>query len=54
MNCSPLKIILKELIKKKLVEKLELKENFFVYKATPKAKTVLSEFDELKEMLPVI
>jgi len=54
MNCSPLKIILRELIKKELVEKKILKKNVVVYKATQKARTVLFEFGELKEMLPIV
>lgn len=53
MNCSQLKAILADLIQKKLVEERTLK-NKVVYAATPKARTVLSYFEELKEMLPII
>jgi predicted transcriptional regulator len=52
MNCSQLKDILHDLIQKKLVEERPFKKNKIVYAATPKARTVLSYFDELKEMLP--
>jgi predicted transcriptional regulator len=54
MNCSPLKIILKDLIQKKLVEEKTLKKNHVVYAATPKGRKTLSYFKELKEMLPVM
>ena len=53
MNCTALKIILKGLIQRNLVEKRTFKKNKIVYAATPKARTVLSYFDELKEMLPI-
>lgn len=53
MNCSQLKAIIDDLIQKKLVEERTLKKNKVVYAATPKARTVLSYFDELKEMLPI-
>jgi len=53
MNCSQLKAILADLIQKKLVEERKLAKNKIVYAATPKARTVLSYFEELKEMLPI-
>jgi len=53
MNCSQLKAILDDLIQKKLVEERALQKNKIVYAATPKARTILSYFDELKEMLPL-
>jgi len=53
MNCGQLKAILDDLIQKKLVEERSLKEKRVVYAATPKARTVLSYFEELKEMLPI-
>jgi len=53
MNCSPLKAILHDLIQKKLVEERTLKKNKIIYAATPKARTVLSYFCKLKEMLPI-
>jgi predicted transcriptional regulator len=53
MNCSQLKAILGDLINKELVEERTLKTHKVVYAATPKARTILSYFDELKEMLPI-
>ena len=53
MNCSQLKAILDDLINKKLVEERTVKKNQVVYVATSKAKTILSYFDEVKEMLPI-
>jgi predicted transcriptional regulator len=54
MNCSQLREMLDCLIQKKLVEERKLGEKKVVYAATPKAKTVLSYFEELKELLPVV
>jgi len=54
MNCGQLKEILNGLIQKKLVEERFFKKNKVVYAATPKARTILSYFDEIKEMLPVV
>ena len=53
MNCSQLKAILADLVQKKLVEERKLEKNKVVYAATPKARTILSRFEELKEMLPI-
>jgi predicted transcriptional regulator len=53
MNCSQIKEILDGLIQKELVEERMLRKNKVVYAATPKAKTTLSYFNELKEMLPI-
>lgn len=54
MNCSPLKLILKDLIRNNLVEEETLKKNITVYVATPKARKTLFYFKELREMLPII
>ena len=53
MNCSQLKKILESLIKEKLVEERMLRKNKVVFVATPKGRTILSYFNELKEMLPI-
>ncbi len=53
MNCGQLKKILCGLIQKKLVEERVLKKKI-VYAATPKARTILSYFNEIKQMLPVV
>jgi len=51
MNCSPLKLFLKDLIRNNLVEEKTLKKNTTVYLATPKARKTLSYFKELREMV---
>lgn len=53
MNCSQLKTILADLIQKKLVEERKLGRNNIFYAATPKARTILSHYEEFKEMLPI-
>jgi predicted transcriptional regulator len=53
INCDPLSAILKDLIQNTLVEERTLEQNKVVYAATPKARTILSHFEELKEMLPI-
>jgi len=53
MNCGQLKAILDDLIQNKLVEERTLRKNKVFYAATPKARTVLSHFNDLKEMLPI-
>jgi predicted transcriptional regulator len=53
MNCSQIRTILDDLIRKKLVEERTLGKGKVVYAATPKARKILSYFDELKEMLPM-
>jgi predicted transcriptional regulator len=53
MNCGQLKAILADLIQKKLVEERTLRKNKVAYAATPKAKAILSCFNELKEMLAI-
>lgn len=53
MNCSQLKKILESLIEEKLVEERMLRKNKVVFVATPKGRTILSYFNELKEMLPI-
>ncbi len=52
MNCSQLKAILDDLVQKKLVEERTFRKNKVVYAATPKARKILSCFNELKEILP--
>jgi len=54
MNCSPLKLILKDLIRNNPVEEKTLKKNTTVYVATPKARKTLSYFKELREMVPIV
>lgn len=54
MNCSQLKPVLDDLIENKLVEERKFKKNKVVYAATPKARTILSYFNEIKKMLPII
>ena len=54
LNCSQLKEILDGLIRKELVEERTFKKNKVVYAATPKAKTILSYFEEIKETLPIM
>lgn len=53
MNCGQLKEILNGLIQKKLVEERIFKKRI-IYAATPKARTILSYFNEIKEMLPIV
>jgi predicted transcriptional regulator len=53
LNCSQIKEILKGLIQKKLVEERILRKNEVVFAATPKARTTLFYFNEIKEMLPI-
>ena len=53
MNCGQLKEILEGLIQKKLVEERPFRKNKVVYAATPKARTILSYFEEIKEVLPI-
>jgi predicted transcriptional regulator len=53
MNCSQLKAILDDLVHKELVEERTLRKNKIVYAATPKARTILSYFNQLREMLPI-
>jgi predicted transcriptional regulator len=53
MNCSPLRAIIDDLIQKDLVEEREFGKHKVVYAATPKAKTILSHFNEFNKMLPM-
>ena len=53
MNFSQLKAILYDLIQKKLVEERTFKKNKIVFAATPKARKIISYFNDLKEMLPI-
>jgi predicted transcriptional regulator len=54
MNLGPLKAILDDLIQKDIVEERTLEKNRVVYAATSKARIILSHFNELKEMLPIL
>jgi predicted transcriptional regulator len=54
VNCDMLKQRLAVLIEKGLVEQRSYHKGRVVYAATPKAKTILSYFDTIKEILPVI
>jgi len=53
LNCSILKTILNELMQGELVEERKLKENLVVYAVTPKARTILSQFKELRQIIPI-
>jgi len=52
-NCTQRKAILSDLIQKALVEQRTLNKSKVVYAATPKARTILSYFTELKEILQI-
>jgi predicted transcriptional regulator len=52
VNCSILKQILNELIKNELVEERKLK-NTVIYAATKAARTTISRFNELAQILPI-
>jgi len=52
INNNPLKAIMCDLLDKKLVEEREVKKRIF-YAATPKARTVLSYFNQLTQILPL-
>lgn len=54
MSCGQLKMILNDLIKKELVEERILEKNKVVYASTPKARKIMSYFEELKGMLPIV
>ena len=53
VNFSQLKPVIDDMIQKELVEKRALKKGKIVYAATPKARKILSYFNELKEMLQI-
>lgn len=53
MNCSQLRAIIDNLIQNELVEERTQENKRVVYAATPKAKAILSYFNELKEMLAI-
>ena len=53
MNCGQLKDILGGLIQNGLMEERMFRKNNVVYAATPKARKILSYFEEIKEMLPI-
>ena len=53
MNCGQIQDILDGLIQNSLVEKRTLRKNNVVYAATPKARTILSYFEQIKVMLPI-
>jgi len=52
INNNPLKAIVYDLLDKRLVEEREIKKRMF-YAATPKARTVLSNFKQLTQILPL-
>jgi len=52
INNNPLKAIVCDLLDKRLVEEREIKRRIF-YAATPKARTVLSNFKQLTQILPL-
>jgi predicted transcriptional regulator len=54
VNCDILKERLAVLIEKGLVEQRSYHKGRVLYAATPKAKTILSYFDSIKEILPVV
>jgi predicted transcriptional regulator len=45
--------LINELIEKRLIEERKLEKNKIVYTTTPKARRILSQYEELKEMLPI-
>jgi predicted transcriptional regulator len=51
MSYGQIKEVLGDLIQNELVEERALEKNTVVYAATPKARKILSYFEELKEML---
>jgi predicted transcriptional regulator len=53
MNYSQLKMSLDDLIQRKLVEERTLEKGKVVYAVTSRARTILSYFDELKEILSI-
>ena len=54
MSYSQLKLVLDDLVQNELVKERALKKNTVVYAATPKARKILTYFEELKEMLPIL
>jgi predicted transcriptional regulator len=48
---SQLKVVLADLLQKNLAAERKLGKNEIVYTATPKARKILSHYEELKEML---
>jgi len=53
INCSPLKAILSDLLWNNLVEERRTKNRTF-YVATSKARTVLSLFNQLNQIIPLV
>jgi predicted transcriptional regulator len=53
MNYGKLKLILCDLIQKKLVEKRTFGKNNALYTLTPKARTTLLHLKNIKKMLPM-
>ena len=52
INCSPLRAILSDLVGKNIVEERKFKTGIF-YAATPRARTVLSQYRDLIQMIPL-
>ena len=54
LNCSVLRQFLDELISQNLVEERIVGKNKVVYALTHKARTVLKQYKELTQMLPIM
>jgi predicted transcriptional regulator len=54
VNCDHLKECLAILVEKGLVEERTSPKSKVIYASTPKARTILSYFDNIKEILPVV
>jgi predicted transcriptional regulator len=54
MSYCQLKPVLEDLIQNELVKERTLKKSTVIYAATPKARKILSYFDEFKEMLSIV
>jgi predicted transcriptional regulator len=52
MNHSQIKDIVADLVQKRLVEERRIGKRRTLYAATPKAKTIISHYEEFKEILP--
>jgi predicted transcriptional regulator len=54
VNCDHLKECLAILVEKGFVEERTSSKRKVIYASTPKARTILSYFDNIKEILPVV
>jgi predicted transcriptional regulator len=50
---NQLVLLMDDLIKKRLIEERKIEKNTIVYATTPKARRILAQYKELKEMLPL-